>query len=550
MSEAATKSLYREIFDFYWKSHPVAATAMGIHHYDHHYGDYSESYRQEHYATLRRYLEQLESLDLSSLSEDETVDRNVLIGHFTTVLYDEVEQQALSRQAYLYPSEALQGVQSLQINYNLPLDHRVLSIIGRLKDMPRLFAQGKENLNKHPESISQVSVSQALEALAHGKQFLEEILPPFSGTVPHYFKDLLDSNTIALRAMRDFEIFLNELESLASEDFACGQSYFEFLLKEKHMLNYTMDELLDIGEHALSHTEKLLHEAATELGPEVSWKQHIQQLKNKYPEASELRQYYKQETERVRDFGIEHDLYTLPTQETLVIMETPLFQRGLMPYSGYVSPAPFDGNQTGYFWVTPVQESMSEDDRLHRLRAHSIYDVILTTVHHAYPGQHLLFVRANEHPSEIRRSFPDSFFASGWPLYCEEMLYTEELYTDLETRLFQLRDQLWRECRLILDVKLHSGSITYQDAVQMLVDKVGLDPLSAASEIKRYILHPTVGCGYLLGKREIVRLRQEVEELQGESFSLKHFHDTLLSFGILPFSLLREQVLMHYQTAD
>ncbi len=547
MSEAATNRLYREMFDFYWKSHPVAATAMGIHHYDHHYGDYSESYRQTHYARIRDYLETLKALDISQLSQDEQVDRDILIGHFSTVLYEEVQQDALSRQAYLYPAEALQGVQSLQINYNLALDHRVLSIIGRLKDMPRLFDQGKTNLQKNPEKISQVSVSQALDALAHGKQFLEEILPAFSGTVPHYFKDLLESNTIALRAMRDFEGFLNSLESSATEDFACGREYFEFLLKEKHMLYYAMDELLDIGQHALEHTEKQLQEVAQELGPDVSWKQHIQELKNKYPAADELRQYYKQEAERIRDFGLAHDLYTLPEQETLIIMETPLFQRGLMPYSGYVSPAPFDGNQTGYFWVTPVQESLSEEDRLHRLRAHSIYDVILTTVHHAYPGQHLLFVRANEHPSEIRRSFPDSFFASGWPLYCEEMLYTEELYTDLETRLFQLRDQLWRECRLILDVQLHNGSITYQDAVQMLVDKVGLDPLSAAGEIKRYILHPTVGCGYLLGKREIVRLRQEVEELQGESFSLKHFHDTLLSFGILPFSLLREQVLKHYQ---
>lgn len=547
MSEAATNHLYREMFDFYWKSHPVAATAMGIHHYDHHYGDYSEEYREEHYQTLRHYLNVLQNMDESQLSEDEKVDRSVLMGHFSTVLYEEVDQQALSCQPYLYPAEALQGVQSLQINYNLALDHRVLSIIGRLKDMPRLFEQGKLNLEKNTAKISQVSVSQALDVLAHGKQFLEEILPPFSGTVPHYFKDLLESNTIALRAMRDFEVFLNSLEGSASEDFACGRAYFEYLLKEKHQLYYAMDELLEIGQHALEHTEKQLKEVANELGSDLSWKQRIQQLKNKYPEADELRQYYKQEAERIRDFGTEHELYTLPEQETLIIMETPIFQRGLMPYSGYVSPAPFDGNQTGYFWVTPVQESMSEEERLDRLRAHSVYDVVLTTVHHAYPGQHLLFVRANEHPSEIRRSFPDSFFASGWPLYCEEMLYTEELYTDLETRLFQLRDQLWRECRLILDVQLHSGSISYQDAVQMLVDKVGLDPLSAASEIKRYILHPTVGCGYLLGKREIVRLRQEVEELQGEAFSLKHFHDTLLSFGILPFSLLREQVMKHYQ---
>ena len=71
MSEAATNHLYREMFDFYWKSHPVAATAMGIHHYDHHYGDYSEEYREEHYQTLRHYLNVLQNMDESQLSEDE-----------------------------------------------------------------------------------------------------------------------------------------------------------------------------------------------------------------------------------------------------------------------------------------------------------------------------------------------------------------------------------------------------------------------------------------------------------------------------------------------
>jgi len=147
----------------------------------------------------------------------------------------------------------------------------------------------------------------------------------------------------------------------------------------------------------------------------------------------------------------------------------------------------------------------------------------------------------------VRKSFPDLFFAEGWPMYCEEMLYTEGLYTDLKTRLFQLKDQLWRDCRLILDARLHCGQLGYDAAVQLLVDKVGLDRASAEGEIKRYILFPTMASGYMLGKQEIVRLRQEVADLQGEAFSLKEFHDTLLSFGIVPLSLLRQLVLEHYK---
>lgn len=546
MPDSNLQKLADEILTYSWRTDPVHATDLGVHDYDHHYADYSPEARSSHRAQLRSFISQLEALDTSGLSLDEQVDLTLLKSTLSTALYDEEVQQILQTHPSLYPTEALLGVQKLQINYSLPIDHRVLAIIGRLKDMPRLLEQGIENVRQHPETISKVLVSQALDSLQAGKQFLEEILPQFSGTVPHYFKDLLESNTAALKAMVHFEKFLHELEPKARDSFACGQEYFEFLLREKHLVDYTLDDLLAFGQTSLEHTEKLLNEVAEELDPGTPWQTQIERLKNQHPAADELLHYYKTEAERIRDFGISEALYTMPETETLAIMETPIFQRSIMPYSGYVSPAPFEDHQTGYFWVTPMRDAMSDEEKHQRLRAHNNYDVILTNVHHAYPGQHLLFVRANEHPSKVRKSFPDLFFAEGWPMYCEEMLYTEGLYTDLKTRLFQLKDQLWRDCRLILDARLHCGQISYEEAVATLVDKVGLDRASAEGEIKRYILFPTMASGYMLGKQEIVRLRQEVAELQGEGFSLKEFHDTLLSFGIVPLSLLRRLVLAHY----
>ncbi len=547
MPDLSLANLTQEILSYCWQNNPVYATGLGIREFDYDYANYSTEFRQAYHQQLQAYVDQLATIATEQLSTIEQTDLQILTAHLKSTLYKETEQCLLETNPSLYPTEALLGVQSLQINYNLPIDHRVLAIIGRLKSIPQLLKQGQENLSRQPENISKASISHALNSLDNGKQFLEDILPPFSGTVPHYFMDLLDSNTVALKAMKEFEGFLHALEPKSRDDFACGKTCFEHLLKEKYLLDDSMESLLELGEDSLAHTEKLLHEVAEELSPGIAWQQQIQNLKNQYPEPENLLNYYKKEAERIRDFGIQNKLFTVPEDETLVIMETPIFQRAIMPYSGYVSPAPFEAHQTGYFWVTPVNDKMDEDERLLRLRAHNIYDVILTNVHHAYPGQHLLFVRNNQHPSAVRKAFPDLFFAAGWPLYCEEMLYTEELYTDLKTRLFQLKDQLWRDCRLILDVKLHMGNINYSQAVQMLVDKVGMDPVSAAGEVKRYILEPTVGCGYLVGKREIIRLRQEVADLQGDNFDLGAFHDTLLSFGTIPLPLLRQHVLSHYQ---
>lgn len=547
MPDSPLQTLADQILKYCWEKDPVHATDLGIHDYDHHYADYSPEARSQYHQELQKFIEALDQIEAQDLNQE--VELQILRSNLNTQLYNETTQKHLHTHPSLYPSEALLGVQKLQINYKLPLDHRVQSIIGRLRDMPRLLSQGIANLKVMPEAISSVSVSQALDAVQNGKQFLEEILPQFSGTVPHYFKDLLESNTLALKAMHQFETFLNELahDSQNHEECGCGKAYFEFLLKELHMLDYSAEEVVAFGEKSLQHTEKLLHEVARELDPDTPWQEQVERLKNQHPEVDKLLYYYKTEAERIRDFGIQHELYTLPETETLAIMETPIFQRSIMPYSGYVSPAPFEDHQTGYFWVTPMNEQMDDAEKHQRLRAHNIYDVILTNVHHAYPGQHLLFVRANQHPSKVRKSFPDIVFAEGWPMYCEEMLYTEELYTDLKTRLFQLKDQLWRDCRLILDAKLHLGEFSYAEAVEMLMDKIGMDRISAEGEIKRYLLFPTMASGYMLGKREIVHLRQEIAELEGDDFSLKHFHDSVLSHAIVPLSLLRKLVVKHYQ---
>jgi uncharacterized protein (DUF885 family) len=546
MTESKLQPLADRILKFLWETDPVHATGLGIHDYDYLYADYSPEKRAVYLQQKKDYLAELKAIDLKSLTREEQVDLAILQAQLNTQIYEEEVRKNLKRDPSHYPTEALYGVQQLQINYSLPLDHRVLAIMGRLKAMPLLFEQGMANLRSNPAEISTVSISVARDSVKAGRQFLEEIVPQFSGTVPHYFKDLLESNTLALKAMHQFEKCLDDLEPLAQASFACGKEHFDFLLREKFLLDYSLEEVLETGKEALKETERLITEVAYELNPTVSWREQIDQLKNKHPEADNLLHTYKAEAERIRDFVVDENLVTLPETETLAIMETPIFQRSIMPYSGYVSPAPFEEHQTGYFWVTPLQDSMSEEEKHQRLRSHNVYDVTLTTVHHGYPGQHLLFVQTHQHPSKVRNSFPDPFFAEGWPLYCEEMLYTEGLYTDLKTRLFQLRDQLWRDYRVILDTQLHMGKMDYATAVETLVEKVGIDQASAEAEVKRYVLFPTIAIGYIFGKKEIISLRQEIADQRGDDFSLLTFHNRLLSFGMVPLSLLRTLMLEHY----
>lgn len=537
------QALQKDILHFSWEIDPVQATGLGIHTYDNRYASYDQSRKQENLNQKKSYLQRLQAINPLLLSQDEQIDLKILTAYLAGRVNEAEERRYTYINPALYPNEALYGVQQLQSNYAMPLDQRVVNIIGRLNDMPRLLAEGEANLKTGIEEIPAPWIELALDAVRSGNHFLEDIVPQFSGTVPQYFKALLESNTAAIKALHHYEKFLHEIHPAAKGSFACGKEYFDTCLRDKHFFNYTVDELLEIGRESVQHTEKLLHEIAEELKPGENWQALVQKYRDHYPAADQVLQHYKKETERIRDFVKKEDLITIPAEETLVIMETPIFQRSMVPYSGYVTPAPFDDHPIGYFWITPMHSGMSEAEQLERLRAHNTYDITLTAIHHAYPGQHLQYVLTHQHTSPVRNSFPDPFFTSGWPLYCEEMLYTEGLYTDLRTRLFQLKDQLWRDYRVMIDAQLHLGQMTFEEAIQLLTEKVMLDRASAEAEVKRYSLYPTQAVGFLLGKREIIRLRQEISELEGDDFSLKRFHDNLMSFGNIPLPLVRSLLL-------
>ena len=111
------------------------------------------------------------------------------------------------------------------------------------------------------------------------------------------------------------------------------------------------------------------------------------------------------------------------------------------------------------------------------------------------------------------------------------------------TRLTQLRLRLWRAARIILDSKLHTGEISYEEARQFLVDEVGFEPTSTAGEVNIYVFRPTYAIAYVIGFVQIMELRSEYRQQKGEDFDLREFHDRLLNQGAMPVPLARKLLL-------
>ncbi len=111
--------------------------------------------------------------------------------------------------------------------------------------------------------------------------------------------------------------------------------------------------------------------------------------------------------------------------------------------------------------------------------------------------------------------------------------------------LFKLRNALWRSVRVVIDTGLHTRNMGFDEAVNMLQEQVCLDPHMAEGEVRRYTGHrnPTYPSSYLVGKTLIQQLRDRWRQQRGSDYTLKSFHDRLLSYGSPPVKLIAERML-------
>ena len=348
----------------------------------------------------------------------------------------------------------------------------------------------------------------------------------------------------ASNACGQYLIFLKEkLTQRTRGSYALGAEEFDSLLKYSHGLQVTGKDISRIGDKVIEDTIAQMDELAGQIKRGSGREEVIQSLKQQLPANDDLITHYQRFVDSARQHLVDHNLLTMPEGDQLTLIDTPVFARNTYPFAGYMSSAPFETDRRGFFWVTPIDNSLPEETQLQQRRGHNKYEALVVALHEAYPGHHLQMYFASLVPSRVRKLFSTSSFAEGWALYCEEMMHETGFYPDRDTRLIQLKGVLWRACRVVIDVALHSGEMTFTDAVNTLVDTAKLEKINAIAEVKRYSKSPTQPMSYIIGKLEILKLRKEFERQKQSAFQLKNFHDSLLSCGTIPINLARQLVL-------
>ncbi len=538
-------ALEGEALNLLWQRDPVHASILGVERYDGLLPRTDPDSRAEFCWRAGELLGQLERLSPPDAADPiPAAERWALRSLLAVPRALEEEFSPYTRNPTLYVESLLQGVYIL-LQRPGPMDAgRVHSLISRLNEAPRLLEEGCRNLLPHAARVPLAWAEGCLRQTEGGQALISQALRPVLREVPRMGAQAEQAGARALEHLGRYAEFLRrEILPRARGSFAAGRDLFHFLLREEHHLSYRDVDLEEWARHEIHETRKELSRLASGLAGGRDWREVLEDLKHDHPAADALLAAYREAVERARAFVRERGLATLPAQDDLVVEETPEFERGVIPFAAYLPPAPFGRRRRGSLWVTPPGRLLAEAQRQELLRDHCRARLPITALHETYPGHHLQLTRMCQIQSAVRRQFGTAVYVEGWALYCEEMMLEQGFLSDPRSRLCQLRDHLWRACRVLLDVGLHAGTLTIDEAADVLVQEACLQPPNAAAEVLRYTHTPTQPLSYLIGKREIQGLRREVERARGRIFSLREFHDEFLGHGALPIRFMRDILL-------
>ena len=199
-----------------------------------------------------------------------------------------------------------------------------------------------------------------------------------------------------------------------------------------------------------------------------------------------------------------------------------LGRAGMPPH--YTPPTP-DGGKVGTYWFNA-----------HQPGAGSGWDLESTAFHEAVPGHHLQLSRLLVLPDvpALQTQGVVTAHAEGWGLYAEVLAGELGLYSSPQAELGALGVQLFRAARLVVDTGIHALGWSREEAHRWFGETVPLPAPFIASEIDRYIGVPGQALAYMVGQREILRLREHARAALGDRFSLAGFHGAVLDSGMVP----------------
>lgn len=537
--------------EFYFPSQPTQGTLAGYHQYDAKLEDPSRKSIDAQIAALHDFEKRISAIPAASLDLTTRGDRELVLSNIRTTLLTLETVRPWEKNPDNYSGSISNAAFSLMERKFAPPEERLRSLIAREKLMPKSLVAARENLKNPPRIYTEIAIEQ-----------LPGIVSFFQHDVPLAFADVKDAglnaefaaaNGAVIAALTDYQNWLKtDLLPKSNGDFRIGAETFSKKLAYDEMVDTPLDKLLEIGTADLNKNKAEFNRIARELEPDKDPRAVLEELGQNHPAPDQLLQSFRDTFTGLIGFIQSHHIVTIPSEVRPILEETPPFMRATT-FASMDTPGPFEKHATeAYFNVTLPDPSMTPAEVEGYMHAFNVGTVISTAVHEAYPGHYVQFLWTPRAPSRVRKLLGANSNAEGWAHYCEQMMLDEGYgqpgtgaKTEREAkflRLGQLQDALLRDARFVVGIKMHTGQMSFDEAVSFFEREGYQSHETGVVEAKRGTSDPTY-LYYTLGKLEIMKLRADMRKKQGAAFSLQQFHDAFLAQGFPPIQIVRQTML-------
>jgi hypothetical protein len=502
---------------------PETARDLGLHEYDGKVAPVSKEAIADRIARLTLAARDLAALASESLTADEALDRSELESWVASSLFWLVDMDAPHKSPQSY--QALFALSTYIDRDYAPLHERAKRLLAQEEAALEEVGHARENLT--PPLSKPVAEVAARNFAGYATYLRGDVVRLMGKLGDDAERNRFAKANGALAKEADaLAKWLTREAARGDQSHVLGPQRYAKLLRVQEGLRVPLGEFERMNEDDLAANRQAYEATASRVKPRAIAE-------------AELFTTARRMVGDARAFVVDHAIVTLPSEDAVVVRETPPYQR--WNSASIEMSGPFESARSAFFQLTLPDRSWPENQRAAYLG--SAGDLLGTTIHEVYPG-HFVQGRWDERaPTRVQKAFASYSFVEGWAHYAERMMIEEGLgEDDPADRLAMLHGALLRNCRFAASVAIHAKGMTVEQVEKRFTTDCHQDAATAHEQAVRATFDPGY-FAYTLGKLQILALRDEAKRKLGDRFSLKRFHDALLSHGAPPLALIHDRVL-------
>lgn len=545
---AAFARFIDDYLDAFARRHPSIAAGNGLHDHDDVLDDFSAAAIKAEIVALKQARTRLRAFDPKTLTPDERVDQRILGGIIDGWLLEQETVENWRRNPMLYASALTDGIHNLMAMESDPAPLRMRRAMSKLQQVPQLLAAARANVSNPPRLFAERGASMMRGA---SDMLRKDLDLAFAADSNKALRDSLRRAADAAIPLIDaYAMFLErQVVPNASGDYSIGAANLSRRYLAEELIDTPLEAMIAIGERELARLQAEFRTAANKLAPGKDPLETWRAVRRQHPKLGGVVPATRTVVDSLTAFVISREIASLPPNERVVVASALPFELGFA--SMHASPPLEKTPVRSVFYITDTRDDLtSQQQQEEWLERYNYASLANTAAHEVMPGHWLHSIYMRRTPGKVRRiwiglnPFPQpSSGQDGWAHYAEQMVLDEGFgNNDPRLRLAQVSDALTRVCRLLSGIKLHTNRWTLDDAQRCFEKDAYVATPAARREAERGTYDPTYG-GYFLGKLAILKLRADYKARLGAKFSLREFHERVMSNGIAPIRAHRQLLL-------